>query len=194
MQIYSSINRINDLLDDILTLNKIDQGKISLHTTEIDIIDFCNRLIIEIKKQIKSERVINLIFDPNLSIINTDKLALQLIFKNLIENAIKYSPDESPIIFEVSQSEQKIIFKVKDEGIGIDPQLGDRLFESFKRGQNVGNIPGTGLGLSIVKQLVDFLSGYITVDSELNQGTMFTVSFHKNKVYKKNIMNEYITI
>ena len=102
---------------------------------------------------------------------------LQLLLTNLIANGLKYSPPGSTVdlALDCNQEEGKAKFTVRDRRIGISPEDQKLLFQSFHRGENVGNIPGTGLGLSIVKQAVDLHGGTIQVESEVGAGTTFTV-------------------
>ncbi|MGB7443684.1 MAG: PAS domain S-box protein [Coleofasciculaceae cyanobacterium] len=110
-----------------------------------------------------------------------DEKLLRYILSNLLSNAIKYSAPSDTIDFELTCQEEKVIFKVKDQGIGIPPQDQPYLFESFHRANNVGKVPGTGLGLAIVKKAVDLHRGEITFDSQVGVGTTFTVKLPRNK-------------
>jgi len=105
-----------------------------------------------------------------------DEKLLRQILINLLSNAIKYSPVSSTIKLEVAFEGENLIFQIQDSGIGIPPETLQHLFESFHRGDNVGNIPGTGLGLAIVKKSIDLHDGQITVDSKVGTGTTFTVT------------------
>ncbi|NES20591.1 MAG: PAS domain-containing protein [Symploca sp. SIO3E6] len=104
-----------------------------------------------------------------------DEKLLRHILINLLSNAIKYSPTSSTIKLEVAFEEENLIFQIQDHGIGIPSENLPHLFESFHRGDNVGNIPGTGLGLAIVKKSVDLHGGQITVNSKTGAGTTFIV-------------------
>jgi signal transduction histidine kinase len=101
---------------------------------------------------------------------------LQIILTNLLENAIKYSPSGSIVDFIVSCQGGKVIFQIKDRGIGITAADQERLFEPFYRGKNVDDLPGNGLGLAIVKNLVDIHGGQITVKSQVGVGTEFAIA------------------
>jgi signal transduction histidine kinase len=107
---------------------------------------------------------------------HVDEKLLRQILSNLLSNAIKYSLQGSTVQLELVCREGEAIFRVRDEGIGIPPEDQARLFESFHRAGNVGNIPGTGLGLTIVKKSVDLQGGTITVDSRVGGGTTFVVT------------------
>nr|WP_238993846.1 sensor histidine kinase [Calothrix sp. PCC 6303] len=95
---------------------------------------------------------------------------------NLLSNAVKYSPPDSTVTFRLASDEKQATFEIQDQGIGIPSDDLPRLFESFHRATNVGNIQGTGLGLAIVKNCVDIHQGTITIKSQLGTGTTFIVT------------------
>ncbi|MGB1286207.1 MAG: sensor histidine kinase [Aggregatilineales bacterium] len=96
---------------------------------------------------------------------------------NLLGNAIRYSPEQKPIILSLTQDERQLIVEVEDEGIGIEPEDMPRIFDSFFRGENTGSISGTGLGLSIVKTCIELHDGTIECESQPGIGTCFTLCF-----------------
>ncbi|MGK7950296.1 MAG: sensor histidine kinase [Xenococcaceae cyanobacterium] len=100
---------------------------------------------------------------------------------NLLINAIKYSPKSSAIAVELISQENTIIFKIKDNGIGIPPKDRSRLFSSFHRASNVGDIPGTGLGLAIVKQSVELHGATVNFQSEVDKGTTFVITLPRGE-------------
>jgi signal transduction histidine kinase len=104
-----------------------------------------------------------------------DQKLLEPMIRNLLDNAMKYSPVGSVVDFKLFCDCGKVVFQVTDRGIGIPVADRQRLFEPFYRGSNIHNLPGTGLGLSIVKTLVDLHRGYIAVESELGVSTTFTM-------------------
>jgi signal transduction histidine kinase len=174
-RILTSISQMRELLDDILMMVKSEEGKVKINLEEVDLKEFC-RNVFEEFKMIGGEAN-ELIFSAEDSDFRgkTDKSLLNHIISNLLSNAIKYSPEGKKIYFDLSKKDGNFIFQVKDEGIGIPPEDRRNLFQAFHRGQNVGDIEGTGLGLSIVKQFIERLNGEITVESEVNKGTTFTV-------------------
>ena len=111
---------------------------------------------------------------------NFDKKILRQILSNLLSNAIKYSPNSAIVNFNLDITESIVIFSIQDQGIGIPEADQVKLFESFHRAENVGNIPGTGLGLSIVAKCVDLHKGAIAVNSQLGRGTTFIVKIPLN--------------
>jgi signal transduction histidine kinase len=109
---------------------------------------------------------------------NLDLSLIRNIIINLVSNAIKFSPAQSMIYVNSHIDEAHVTITVKDEGLGIPEEDKKHLFERFFRANNVTNIQGTGLGLHIVSKYVELMGGSITVDSELEKGTLFTLIFN----------------
>jgi signal transduction histidine kinase len=105
-----------------------------------------------------------------------DKKLLLHILSNLLSNAIKYSPAGSTIEFIFTCLDSHLEFQIQDHGIGIPEEDQPRLFEAFHRANNASKFPGTGLGLVVVKNAVDLHGGSITVNSQMDVGTTFTVT------------------
>lgn len=175
-RIQSSINSMNQLLEDVLILSKSSSGKLTFSPQLVNVLKFSQLLIDQLMVQVNDQHKLELRTSGDLETpVMLDEKLLSHILANLLSNAIKYSPDGGVINFDVIRQENQIIFRVQDEGIGFPPEYTQKLFQAFERGSNVGKIQGTGLGLSIVKQAVDLHGGEITVESELGQGTTFTV-------------------
>ncbi|MDM3856655.1 MAG: hybrid sensor histidine kinase/response regulator [Aphanizomenon gracile PMC649.10] len=179
--IQHTIKHITQILDDVLMINRAEADKIELHLEAADIVDFCHHLQSAIAES-NNQHTINSSVDlgqetiTNSLIIQFDKKLLQQIITNLLNNAIKYSPNHNLVNFSLTKADDKIIFKISDHGIGIPEADQDNLFASFHRGSNVGNIAGTGLGLSIVKKCVDLHQGEINIDSQIGKGTTVTIT------------------
>ena len=133
-------------------------------------VQLCSSLVEELQLSASSEHPI--VFTCQFSRLEgcLDEKLLRHILSNLLINAIKYSPTSSTVNFELICKNDLAIFQIQDSGIGIPIEDQERLFESFHRAKNVGNIPGTGLGLAIVKRAVDLHGGKITVKSEMGVG------------------------
>ncbi|WP_414572646.1 scytonemin biosynthesis sensor histidine kinase [Nostoc sp. CCY 9925] len=172
--IQKATEELSQMLDDILFFSKAESAKLSFQPKPLDLVKFCEDLVAQMQMNI-SKIQINFISRDNSLIVCIDKKLLEPILKNLLDNAIKYSPWNPAVELKLSSKKDKVIFQVKDRGIGIS--LGDqqRLFEPFFRGNNIDNIPGTGLGLSILKTLVDLHQGQVFVESEVGVGSTFTV-------------------
>ncbi|MEA5577425.1 GAF domain-containing protein [Anabaena sp. UHCC 0451] len=178
--IQKSIKHTVQLLDDVLMINRAEAEKMEFKPEILDIIAFCSSLKQEIQST-TDKHIIEFTVnsqDPildNSLFVQFDPKNIRQILTNLLTNAIKYSPENSLIDFSLTKENEQLIFKIKDSGIGIPEADQVNLFNSFHRASNVGNISGTGLGLAIVKKCVDLHKGEITLDSEVYQGTTFTV-------------------
>ncbi|MBD2440525.1 scytonemin biosynthesis sensor histidine kinase [Nostoc sp. FACHB-110] len=173
-QIQASIEQLSEMLDEILFYAKSESAKLKFAPTSIELVKLCSDLVAQIQMSSLENNLQFTCFNKQIQVC-MDKQIVEAILRNLLDNAIKYSPFGSIIELMLDQNEETVIFQVKDEGIGILAEERSRLFEPFYRGSNIDNIPGTGLGLAIVKILVDLHSGQITVDSEVGRGTTFTV-------------------
>ena len=191
-RIYSNVQHIAQLLDDILLIGQVEAGKLEFNPEPLDVVQFCSRIVEELQLSASSEHPI--VFTCQFSGIEgcLDEKLLRHILSNLLINAIKYSPTSSPVNFELICQNDWAIFQIQDSGIGIPLEDQERLFESFHRAKNVGNIPGTGLGLAIVKRSVDLHGGKITVKSEVGVGTTFTVTIPLNTQRQTDDKNSVI--
>ena len=180
--IKSSANNMQYLLEDILVLSKTESANSAFNPDWLNLEAFCQQIIRELKIIYKDREIQFTGVDSPLQIYG-DKKLLRHILTNLLSNGIKYSPREESVDLKLaySEAEQLITLEVRDRGIGISAEVQKHLFESFYRGNNVGDIPGTGLGLSIVKKAVDLHGGTITVESEIAIGTTITVTLPINR-------------
>ena len=174
-RIIGSVVNLTRLMDDVITINRAESGKLKLNKTETNIRQLCDKIIEEASFTAAARQ--NVIFsykcDSDMCII--DPRQTEVILQNLISNAIKYSPAGGKIELEVNIDASFLYLTIKDQGIGIPQEDMARLFEPFHRALNVDTIEGTGLGLSIVKNAVDLHGGTINVASELGKGTSFFV-------------------
>jgi len=178
--VQKTIKHITNIIDDVLMISRAETDNVKLKLQPLDIIAFCYFLQQEIENSSPHHQIdfsLNSdeeIFNGSL-IIQGDKKLLQQILANLLTNAIKYSPETHLVKFNLTITNNQLIFKISDSGIGIPEADQMKLFTSFHRGSNVREISGTGLGLSIVKKCVDLYKGEISIDSQLEKGTTFTV-------------------
>ncbi|HEY9669154.1 MAG TPA: PAS domain S-box protein [Coleofasciculaceae cyanobacterium] len=194
-RIKTAVERMTHMLDDILILGKAEAGKLEFDPKPLDVVQLCRNLVEELQLINKNQQVIYFIYhgdciltEPNIyvrentasnsvsSLPLLDEKLLRHVLGNLLSNALKYSPNGSTVQFDFTYVDNKAIFQIQDQGIGIPPEDQPHLFESFQRARNVGTIPGTGLGLAIVKQCVELHQGEITFTSEVGKGTTFTVT------------------
>lgn len=180
-RIQGSIKRMNELLSDVLTVGETEAGKLQFSPQPLDAVRFCKELVDEFHLSDTRKSSIAFSFCRASELPSwLDQRLLRHILTNLLSNAVKYSFGE-PIKFKLNLSDRAAIFRIQDHGIGIPKADQTNLFQSFHRASNVKAIPGTGLGLSIVKQCVDLHGGTITVESEENRGTLFTVTLPLNR-------------
>jgi len=170
------ILQMTELLDDVMLLGKAEAGKLEFHPQPLVLRNFCGDLIEKIQLGIGEKHKIIFVYSGPCRNACMDEKILQHILKNLLMNAVKYSPKATPIRFGCYCENGKVNFEIQDEGIGIPNKDLSQLFKSFHRAKNVGNIPGTGLGLAIVQKLVKLHGGTIMVSSEVGVGTTFRVT------------------
>jgi signal transduction histidine kinase len=175
-RIQSAVSRMVALLDDVLELSKAESTYSVLNPISFQIAPFCRQLIEELKVSVGSRYIIQFICDDEYSMVRLDETLIRQILTNLLSNAIKYSEPNGTIQLRLNYQPEALVFQVQDEGIGVSPSDQERLFESFYRASNATQISGTGLGLAIVKQAVERQGGTISVASQLNVGTTFTVT------------------
>ena len=183
-RIESAVQRMTELLDDVLLFSKAEAGKLEFNPKPLVLKNFCSDLVEEIQLGIGENHKITFVYSGPCNNARMDEKLLLHILTNLLTNAIKYSPQDTTVLFGCSCENREVIFEIKDEGIGIPPEDQKRLFESFHRAKNVGAIPGTGLGLAIVQKSVELHGGRIACTSEVGVGTTFRVTLPLNNESK----------
>lgn len=183
-RIKSSIANLTDLLDDVLSITKLEEGRIMVHPEEMDLKDFMEELIKELNEVAGSSDRIQYMH-VGMTRVFFDKKIVRIICINLVTNALKFSDEQSPIAVVMYVTHQAICLKVEDKGIGIAEEDRAHLFERFFRGGNASNIQGTGLGLNIVARYIEILGGTISVDSRINERTIFTVTIPNQTIHEK---------
>jgi two-component system phosphate regulon sensor histidine kinase PhoR len=172
---------VNDLLD----ISRIDQNRMELRFALVEVEDVLNAVALHVRSRSEDEdRPMNVVValpeDQHLTVWG-DYDKVNQIISNLADNAFNYTPADGTVTLKASQLEDtgNILFEVIDTGIGIPPEISDRVFERFFRGDEVHELvmdtPGTGLGLAIVRELVQVHSGKIWFESEVGKGTTFYV-------------------
>ncbi|MBV6625647.1 MAG: hybrid sensor histidine kinase/response regulator [Rivularia sp. (in: Bacteria)] len=175
--IRSAIKNMSSLLDEASFIGKADSGNLNCELIGINLVDFCHAIVEEIRLT-AAQNNINIVFNVtgNLNEFLGDEKLLHHILTNLLGNAVKYSPSDREVVFDLIFQQSAVIFCIKDSGIGIPIPEQQHLFEPFHRASNVGKIAGTGLGLAIVKKCVDAHGGEITLQSQEGVGSTFTVT------------------
>jgi len=180
----SEVNRLNHMVDQLLLLARFENQKQNIKNETI----YLNAIILDnltrFSEKIESKKIKIITSFSDDYYIQSDNYLVSIIISNLLSNAIKYSDSTGEIRIKLSQNEHHITFSISDNGIGIAPDDKNKIFNSFYRSDvtNHAQIKGTGLGLSIVKRLCDLLKFEISVDSKLNVGTTFSLSFSLAKL------------
>jgi PAS domain S-box-containing protein len=174
-KIKGSVKHLNDILEDFLSLGKLDEGKVKAQAAEFNLQDLLEDVIDEMRGLTKAGQQIGLVSDCSASFFS-DKKLLKNVLINLLSNAIKFSPENSVIGVRCQIREDSALIEVSDQGIGISGDDMVHLFSSFYRARNAINIQGTGMGLHIVKRYLDLLGGTIDVKSVLDKGTTFYIA------------------
>lgn len=188
-RIKNSVNHLNDILEDFLSLGKLNEGKVEKNTVEVNIKEVLLDTLDEMKSILKHGQHFEIHCNSGCMAF-TDKKLFRNILINLIGNAIKFSEEGKLIILKGEVTNHYVAISVTDQGIGISEADQQHLFSSFFRGANAVNIQGTGMGLHIVKRYVDLLGGQIQLQSQLNKGTTVTftvpVNLTKNEIRFSN--------
>lgn len=178
-RIISSVTLLTDILNDLLSIGKIEEGKVSPKYSDFNIRQHIQRNIDEIKPiQKKGQKII--FNHKGKDQVWLDPSMLTHVVLNLLSNAIKFSSENSAIMIRTEITDSFLRLCVKDHGIGIPKEDQQHLFELFFRGVNAANIEGTGLGLHIVKKYAELMNGRIECASEPEKGTQFLIEIKTN--------------
>jgi PAS domain S-box-containing protein len=175
-KIKRSVNNLTELLNDFISLGKLEEGKIKVNYTSINVRAFLEELVPEMELVRKGNQIIRCEYFGEESDMLLDKSLLRSILLNLIGNAIKYSSMDSAIKLTAHLTENELIIKVIDQGIGIPHEEHKQIFKRYYRASNAANIAGTGLGLNITRKYVRLMKGKIEFQSRPSEGTTFTVT------------------
>lgn len=176
-RIKSSVNNLTDILNEFLSIGRIEDGKIITRYIRFNVREFVENICNEIRGIAKKGQ--RFIYKHSgEEVIELDDSLLRNIIFNLLSNAIKFTGDDGLIELFTTVNKGKFTICVKDNGIGISGADQEHLFERFFRASNATNIQGTGLGLHIVAKYAELMNGNISFESELEKGTSFTISFN----------------
>ena len=179
-RIKSSVNHLTSILNDFLSLGKLEEGKIDIAKETVSLADFLKEVEEEIAPTLKTGQDLHVDITAGPKAIDSDPRILRNILFNLISNASKYSEPGKRIEVICKQDTKILFFIVRDEGIGIPAHEQKHMFDRFFRASNAGTVQGTGLGLNIVKRYVELLGGSISFSSEFGKGSAFTVVLPKH--------------
>lgn len=173
--IKANVKKMNQLLNNVLTIGEVDLKMLKADIKPINLSDFSRDLIEEICLTSEQHRKIAFKFYGGYNDVYVNENLIRHILINLLSNAVKYSSPENDINFTLRCQDGEAIFTIQDKGIGIPREDKEKLFGLFQRASNAKDIPGTGLGLAIVKKCVDLYAGSLELESEVGAGTTVTV-------------------
>ncbi|HEY4327583.1 MAG TPA: PAS domain-containing sensor histidine kinase [Mucilaginibacter sp.] len=176
-KIITAVGNLTGILNEFLSLDKLEGGKVEPTFSLFDLVRLGEDIAEQMQMVAKQNQSIIYQHTGTDRMVNLDKNLLKNCILNLISNAIKYSGENTFIEFNTEIDEQKCTITIRDNGIGIPETDRKHLFEAFFRAHNTGNIPGTGLGLNIVARYTRLMNGQVNFESNVNQGTLFTLSF-----------------
>ena len=162
------------MLNEFLSLEKIEQGQVNCVPADIDIFHLCIELIEELRPLATAGQAIDYDHQGGERNVTSDRQMLSNVIANLVTNAVKYSPEGKRVRLRSAIADGRLSITVEDEGMGIPSEDQPHLFERFFRGRNATTIQGTGLGLNIVKRYLDLLGGTITFVSKPGR-TVFAI-------------------
>ncbi len=177
-RIVNSVEMLTDMLNDLLSVGKIEEGRVEVKYAMIDLEVLAQTIISEMSLLLRPGQKIDYQHRGEPKVM-TDPSLMRHILTNLLSNAIKFSPEGSPIEVLTTNKSEALTLTVEDHGIGISAEDQQHLLERFFRGTNASNHQGTGLGLHIASKYAALMQGQLTWESALEQGTTFKVTFTK---------------
>lgn len=175
-RIKSSVINLNNILNEFLSLRKMEDGKVTAQESEFNIQELITSQITEMTEIFKEGQKVHYHHIGNVEVV-LDKVLVKNILINLLSNAAKFSDENKPIFISTEKNDHDVKFEIKDEGIGISEKDQENLCDIFFRASNATNIPGTGLGLHIVARYVKMMNGTMEIKSKLNKGTEINLIF-----------------
>jgi len=191
--------RLSKLINNLVDISKIEAGFLKLNLSNNNIVKVVEEIVMSVTNYTESKGL-NIIFDTDIeeNVIACDTEKIERIVLNLISNAIKFSDAGDEIVVDIKDKNEFVQISVKDNGIGIEEENLDMIFDRFKQVDKslARNTVGTGVGLSLVKSIVELHGGSIYVESEFGNGSKFTVMlpsgkvFHENMIYSRKVPSE----
>jgi signal transduction histidine kinase len=173
-KIRAQIAGLTALLDEVLAIRRIEVDRRQGEPEHVDVALLCREIAEQVDASGESAERVVIVATPGEPVRLAPRLVREIV-RNLLANALKFSPDGSPVRLEMIRSEDRLTLRVEDRGIGIPPEDQAKLFEPFQRAGNAASVPGSGLGMTIVRTAAEQLGGRIGVTSRLGEGTTVEV-------------------
>lgn len=175
--IEKETKRLTTLIESILEISNIEDGTFQIVRKDVNIREVINRVLLALRPLAHKNKIeLQCDIHDEIEILQGDEIKIESVITNLVNNAIKFTPENGRISISAQYREDELLFSVSDTGVGIPQELLSKIFDRFYRVYREGEqIEGTGLGLAIVKEIVQMHSGRIEVESEVGKGTTFTV-------------------
>jgi len=175
LTIKNKIHYLDGILNDFLSIERLESGKVTYKLGNFKLIKVVNETIYNANMMLKTGQ--HIVYPKNIDQISLyfDEKILELILSNILNNAIKYSPENTKINFKIRATSASLFFEIKDQGIGIPYKDQKHIFKRYFRAENVLTDQGTGIGLNIIKSHLESLGGSISFISPPNEGTTFFV-------------------
>jgi signal transduction histidine kinase len=176
-------SRLHQLVENLLDFGRMDAGRQQYRLESLDLAALVRDTVDRFQNEASSSgHVIEIASNHGLLWVEVDREAVQRVVRNLLENAVKYSPGTRTVWVETDRESRSAVIRVRDEGMGIPPEEKKRIFEKFVRGDQAKSaaIPGTGIGLAMVREIVRFHHGEVDVASEVGAGSTFIVRIPLN--------------
>jgi signal transduction histidine kinase len=175
----SEVQRLNDLATDFLELSRLESGRVHIQREPVHLGGLVQECLEVVRPQAQSRQLeLKTEMDPSIAPVRGDRRLLKQLLLNLLTNAIKYNRAGGEVMVSLRSAAAEVVMSVQDTGRGIDPGDVAHLFERFYRVRVVvgeAEVPGTGLGLAIARRIAESHQGVITVESQLGQGSVFSV-------------------
>lgn len=183
-RIDNQLNKLGDLIEDLLDISRVPSGKMSYKTEEFDMGELVEQVVDDMQ-EISDHKIV--LHDGVHIHVGADRDRISQVLINLINNAIKYSPDSDKVVVELAELKKEIEVRVKDYGIGIDTDEKDKIFDRFYRVKDPSGktFPGLGIGLYLSREIAERHNGKIWVESKKGHGSVF--HFSLPKLYEKDI-------
>ncbi|MBE0699201.1 MAG: PAS domain S-box protein [Anaerolineaceae bacterium] len=177
IRIQEAARRLNNMLEDILVIGRVESGRYVCAPKDFDLIRFVDQVVGEMSTNDQGKHTILFKHEMDEFPVFLDQEVLRRVLDNLLSNALKYSRADTQVTVELKIEDLFFLIEVTDQGIGIPEDDLKYLFQPFQRGSNAADFPGTGIGLTIIQKSVELMNGTVSVKSKMGLGTTFMVRF-----------------